>query len=220
MNINPRQITIIIYLLIRTRQTSFRNVFFSLFLSLSLSLLFDFSKMDMLKSNKLFRASQNFNTDLIIIIIIICFTKFQNFTTEYEENDFLSIIFAHFQVVPQTKTKTKNLAPSTNLGAFKGGSLPNVSKQNRKHQTSNRNKVQTTNEVTNSNTSNKKVLSPIIFCDDIHNCMHTCAVFMLLILCLQNNCFSFSLKKKKIKEDHGIYCPFPNLNSFTKLRGK
>lgn len=29
----------------------------------------------------------------------------------------------------------KNLAPATNLGAFKGGSLPNVSEQNRKQQT-------------------------------------------------------------------------------------
>lgn len=31
----------------------------------------------------------------------------------------------------------KNLAPATNLGTFKGGSLPNVSEQNRKQQTTN-----------------------------------------------------------------------------------
>lgn len=36
------------------------------------------------------------------------------------------------QVVPQSVNV--NLAPTTNLGAFKGGSLPNVSEQNRKQQ--------------------------------------------------------------------------------------
>lgn len=35
-------------------------------------------------------------------------------------------------MVTQSK---KNLAPATNLGAFKGGSLPNVSEQNKKQQT-------------------------------------------------------------------------------------
>lgn len=77
--------------------------------------------------------------------------------------------------------------------------MPNVSKQNRKHQTSNSNKVQTSNEMTILNASNKKVLCPIIFSDDIHNCMHTCGVFILLILCLQNNCFSFSLTEKIVE---------------------
>lgn len=37
-------------------------------------------------------------------------------------------------MVSQSK---KTLAPATNLGAFKGGSLPNVSEQNRKQQTTN-----------------------------------------------------------------------------------
>lgn len=135
------------------------DVFFSL-----LSFQYNYPFVNLLKSSQYFRACLNFYW--LCNYFIICW--YPNFTTEYEENDVFSIIFAHFQVVPQTKTKT-NLAPSTNLGAFKGGSLPNVSKQNRKHQTSNNNKVQTTNEMTNLNASNKKVLSPIIFSDDIHN---------------------------------------------------
>lgn len=41
-----------------------------------------------------------------------------------------------------SKPKSKsNLAPATNLGAFKGGSLPNVSEQNRRQLSSN-NKIQ------------------------------------------------------------------------------
>lgn len=56
-------------------------------------------------------------------------------------------------MVAQSK---KNLSPATNLGAFKGGSLPNVSEQNKMQQTTNEQIVDTTKntskKVQNSNT--------------------------------------------------------------------
>lgn len=55
----------------------------------------------------------------------------------------MNMLFCYYrcytlQVV--TQSVNVSLAPTTNLGAFKGGSLPNVSEQNRKQQT---NKTQT-----------------------------------------------------------------------------
>lgn len=54
-------------------------------------------------------------------------------------------------MVTQSK---KNLAPATNLGTFKGGSLPNVSEQNRKQQTTNAQIVDAAN-VTGKKVQNK-----------------------------------------------------------------
>lgn len=65
--------------------------------------------------------------------------------------------------MPKPKSKS-NLAPATNLGAFKGGSLPNVSEQNRKQLSSN-NKIQASDI---ASATNKKVLNSysdsFIFC--------------------------------------------------------
>lgn len=49
----------------------------------------------------------------------------------------------------------KTLAPATNLGTFKGGSLPNVSEQNRKQQTTNAQVVDAAN-VTSKKVQHKR----------------------------------------------------------------
>lgn len=69
-----------------------------------------------------------------------------------------------------TQTK-KNLEPSTNLGAFKGGSLPNVSEPNRKQQTN-------TQMVNTASTTGKKVYKTVRTYS-----MHLLCVLSSFIIC-------------------------------------
>lgn len=69
-------------------------------------------------------------------------------------------------MVSQSK---KNLAPTTNLGTFKGGSLPNVSEQNKRLQSSNVQIVDATNSTNKKVQINQFYLSEETVCLEYSN---------------------------------------------------